>query len=130
MWVNSRYSDFDGVLAHNFVILSLTEFIFCAVLVLLYLQYLLEYAQCWWCQICCNPAVLEILRSMCKTKVLHTSWASRQKVINNGGDQILIPYGVLKMSMDHLVTKKGRKWGMLKNASTGILSFSSKQIST
>ena len=95
---------FRGVLAYNFIILSLIEFIFCAVLVLLNLQYLLEHAQFpVGDRFAIAPVILEILKSMWKSMVLYTPWPSTQRVMNNGDNQILIPYDILKISIKKLL---------------------------
>ena len=102
MWVNGRYWHFREVLAYNFVILSLTEFVFCTVL--LNLWHLLEHAQfAGGVRFAIAPVILEILRSVWKSMVLYTPWSSTQRVMNNGDGQILIPYGIVKISIEKLL---------------------------
>ena len=71
MGVNSRYWGFGWFSTNNFAIWSSTEFIFPAVLILLYLQYLLEHTQpAGGARFVIAPVAVEILRSMWKSMVL------------------------------------------------------------
>ena len=111
MRVNRRYwGFFGGFLAYNFIIWSLAEFIFCS------LGPFIPIVPTWactipWCHIChIAQLVLEILWSMCKSMVLYTPWASTQIVINNHDDQILIRYGILKISIEQLLSLSTCCW--------------------